>query len=186
MSEKSLVPRKPAAKVDNTTRRTWDKEAFREKAEERDRKVSVQVLVHAGNPTERISCQFCAPECRVQILSLTHMHVNRLFSTCVCACVCMCVCVCVYVCVHVHVCMHACARAHACVYVCVSVCACFGLCSCVLACGYAFVCVCAFVYTRVCVCVCVFPNEGVRKFMHVGLGVCVHANGFTLECAITC
>eukprot|EP00983_Pelagomonas_calceolata_P026255 824149-Pelagomonas_calceolata.AAC.3 len=40
MADKSIVPhKKPAAKVDNTTRRTWDKDAFREKAEERNRKV---------------------------------------------------------------------------------------------------------------------------------------------------
>jgi len=39
MADKSIVPhKKPAAKVDNTTRRTWDKDAFREKAEERNRK----------------------------------------------------------------------------------------------------------------------------------------------------
>uniref|UniRef100_A0A7S0S4L1 U1-type domain-containing protein n=1 Tax=Chlamydomonas leiostraca TaxID=1034604 RepID=A0A7S0S4L1_9CHLO len=33
----SLVPKKPAAGVDNTARRTWDKDEFREKAREREK-----------------------------------------------------------------------------------------------------------------------------------------------------
>lgn len=33
----SLVPKKPAAGVDNTARRTWDKEEFRQKADDREK-----------------------------------------------------------------------------------------------------------------------------------------------------
>jgi hypothetical protein len=118
MSDKSIVPHK---KVDNTTRRTWDKEAYREQAEERNRKASV----------------VCS--CRRKEGRACHAR-----SWC-CACVrrmsefvCVCVCVCVFACLRVSVCIaRACVYMHTRVYVCAFVRVC--------------VCACACVHARMCV-----------------------------------
>lgn len=43
-----MVPHKKASGVDNTVRRTWDKEEFRQKAEEKEKKAKVQQDCHRG------------------------------------------------------------------------------------------------------------------------------------------